>query len=244
MSNARGKRSQPRWRSSLGGGAPGNARVAASKGDPGRSGASGPAAPRRRRGRWARTRRRHRAGRKPSDETEEQRRPRDGQRGPDLALGGPGQLDREPGTAQRVQVGRRDVPPVGEGVHQLGRPQVHRMRVPPARRGPGSATACQPLLTLSTEDELEGLVGAGDVGAVAVDVRGGRRDGRGRAGLRCGDQGGPRRRRVHRRPRATPGGRVEDELIDVPAGAGGRGAGARRVVPHRRLRRCGGRHPA
>ena len=52
-------------RCSLGGGAPGKARTAASNGTAGRSGGSGPAGPRRRRGRWPRTQRRARRGSNP-----------------------------------------------------------------------------------------------------------------------------------------------------------------------------------
>ena len=89
MSNARGKRSQPRWRCGFGAGAPGKVRTAASNGTAGRSGGSGPPA---RVG--ARQVRPHPAPRPPGQEAEhqaeEQGRTRDGQRDPDLALRGPG----------------------------------------------------------------------------------------------------------------------------------------------------------
>ena len=95
-----------------------------SKGAAGHLGASGPAGPRRRRGRRARSHRRDRAGRKAS------RRQRtsvaaDSASAPHTNFWGvQRQRDGEVGPAERLQVGRRDLPSVGEAVSELRTAEV------------------------------------------------------------------------------------------------------------------------
>ena len=159
----------------------------------------------------------------------------DGQGGPDLALGGPGELDREAGAPEGVQVGRAHLPPVGEPVDQLGPPEVHGVRP----RGGARARAWPPPATPCSRS------------ARARARRAGWPRSPGRRGCRCG-RTSPRRSGAGpgwvagscgvpaavgngAGPAAAAGRRVEGELVDVPAGAGGRGAGTRRVVPGRGL---------
>ena len=134
----------------------------------------------------------------------------------------------------------RHLPAVGEPVDQLRRARGRRRGSPPAAPGPGRGhrlpalvdalarararrAAVAPVTSapwLSMWTDVAATVGAGP-GWVAVSC--------GRAG-RGGERAGPG---------PAAGRRVEGELVDVPAGAGGRGAGARRVVPGRGLHDVG-----
>ena len=71
-------------------------------------------------------------------------------------LGRPGQLDREARTPERLQVRRRDLPPVGEAVHELRTSEVHRC-APPARRPARAGDGLPTLVDALTEHELERL---------------------------------------------------------------------------------------
>ena len=123
------------------------------------------------------------AGREEAEQqAQDQGRRGHGECGPDLALGCPGQLDREARAPQLVQVCRADVPSVGEPVDELGGAEVHRVRAG-CGTGTGLGHGLPTLVDALAQHELEGLRGPRDGGAMVVDVRGRGGDRRGRTGL-------------------------------------------------------------
>ena len=211
-----------------------------SNGADGRSGASGPAGPRRRRGSRARSHRRDRAGRKPRTRHSSSVAPETASAAQTSVLGRPGQGDGEARAAERCRSAARDRPAVGEAVDELGATQVdgvcarRRMRPGLRHRLPALVDA------LARARARTAGVAPVTVAVCAVDVAGRHRDAwaPGRAGSPAAGAC-PAAVGMAAGPASAAGGRIQDELVEVPPGAGRRRARRRSGCARRRSARRG-----